>query len=355
MGFADKLVAAGLENKDKQEVQHWLSTGYPVLDHRLSGKYHGGGFAGGRIIEVIGPSSSGKTAIATNALKCAQEGGGLAGFDDHERSFDAGLGESFGLSLDPNNWSYDAPNTFEQSIDRMRGKVLLARGMTIRKGEYVTDPKEASFDPNAPFAWVFDSLAAMVPNSAMFTDKGDVKDADDRNMNDNTALARATSNHFPQLAKFAEQTNTCLIFLNQIRTKFGAKVMPGREAPMTSPGGGAPEFYATQRLRLGRNFIVDKDNGFKKLGQEISCEVFKNKVWRPFEKCKWDFMFQDDGTGRFDVVGGVVDELCDLKILDKTAQGFITWVDGKKYYKKVLVPMIEQSGQVDALIAMLPE
>lgn len=353
MGFANAVADAGLANSEKQEVKHYLSTGYPVLDHRLSGKYHGGGFAGGRMIEVIGPSSSGKTAIATNALMCAQRGGGLAGFDDHERSFDAGLGESFGLSLDPDNWSYATPNTFEQSIDRMREKVLLARGMTFSKGEYRTDPKAAYFDPTAPFCWVFDSLAAMVPESAMFTDKGEAKDADERSMHDNLALPRATAAHFPVLAKFAEATNTCLIFLNQVRVDLKAKSMPGRATPMTSPGGNAPEFYATQRLRLGRSFITDEKQGHKKIGQSIGCEVFKNKVWRPFEKCEWDFLFQEDGTGKFDVVGGVIDELKLLGIL-KTSGAYIEWIDGKKYYKSQLVPLIEQQGLQADLIAMLP-
>lgn len=352
MGFAAAMADAGIENAANQEVTQFLSTGYPVLDHRLSGRYHKGGFAAGRIIEVIGPSSSGKTAVATNALKCAQKAGGLAGFSDHERSFDSGLGESFGLSLNPDNWAYSKPNTFEQSIDNMKETVLLARGMGVRKGEFIVDPKKAYFPADVPFCWVFDSLAAMVPQSAMFTDKGEAKDADDRNMNDNTALARATAAHFPALAVFAEATNTCVIFLNQIRTKIGVRVMPGREAPTTSPGGNAPEFYASQRLRLGKSFITDEKQGYKKIGQTVNCEVFKNKVWRPFEKCEWDFMFQEDGTGRFDVAGGVLDELKTLNIIE-SAGAYLVW-DGKKYYKSELLKKIEAEGLQDKLISLLP-
>jgi RecA/RadA recombinase len=173
-------------------------------------------------------------------------------------------------------------------------------------------------------------------------------------MHDNMALARATSATFPMLAKFAEATNTCIIFLNQVRTDPNKKVMPGRpNTPDKSPGGGAPEFYATQRLRLGRTFITDEKQGFKKVGQTINCEVFKNKVWRPFEKCEWDFMFQADGTGRFDVISGVIDELKALSIL-ASAGAYITWLDGKKYYRSELVKKIEAEGLQDELIALLP-
>lgn len=353
MGFGAALAEAGIANADQQEVTQFLSTGYPVLDHRLSGKYVGGGFAAGRIVEVIGPSSSGKTAIATNAMKCAQEAGGLAGFNDHERSFDAGLGESFGLNISPDHFVYDKPNTFEQSIDRMKEKVMIARGMSVKNGEYVVDKSKAYFPTDVPFVWVFDSLAAMVPHSALFDKKGEDRDAADRNMNDNTALARCTAAHFPGLAVFAEATNTCLIFLNQIRVDMTAKVMPGKPAATSSPGGKAPEFYATQRLKLGRTFITDEKAGFKKVGQTTSCEVFKNKVWRPFEKCTWDFMYMDDGTGRFDVTGGVVDELKTLGLLD-TAGAYIVW-EGKKYYKSQLVPFLDANpAELAKLHALLP-
>lgn len=342
MSFADALAKAGIHNASKQEVSQYLSTGYPVLDHRLSGSYHGGGFAAGRIIEIFGPSSAGKTAIATNVMANAQKAGGLAGFHDHENSFDIGLGVSFGLSDDPNNWVYQAPTTFERSIDLMRDTVLTARGMVFKDGDY-KKTGAAYFPEDVPFVWVFDSLASMVPMSA------GAKLANERNMNDNTALARATAAHFPALAVFATHTNTTLIFLNQIRTKIG--VMYGD--PTTSPGGNAPEFYASQRLKLGKSMIVDKANGNAKIGQSVGCEVIKNKVYRPFEKCTWDFLFQPDGTGKFDVVGGVIDELKSLGILNSSG-AYIEWIDGKKYYKSQLLAHIEENELQGQLVDLLP-
>lgn len=352
MGFGAALEKAGIKNAENQGVSRWLSTGYPVLDHRLSGRYHGGGFASGRIIEVFGPPSAGKTAIATEAMICAQKAGGLAGFHDHERSFASVQGERLGLSLNPDNWVYQAPNTFEASIDLMKETILTARGMRVEKGDFVTNPEAAFFDPKAPFCWVFDSLASMVPQSALYDAKGNERDATDRNMNDNTALARATAQHFPALAVFAEATDTCIIFLNQIRTKIGERTMPGRPPPTSSPGGNAPEFYTSQRLELGKSFITDEKQGYKKIGQTVRCEVVKNKTWRPWEKCSWDFMFMPDGSGRFDVIGGVIDELKTLGILE-TSGAYISW-EGKKYYKSQLISHIEETGDIDKLIGMLP-
>ena len=358
MGFGSALAEVGLQNAEKQEVTTFLSTGNPILDHRLSGKYVGGGFAGGRIIEVIGPSSSGKTIMATNAMIQTQKMGGLAGFDDHERSFDLGLGKSLGLSDSADNWVYSTPFTFEGSLDRMKEKVLIARGMKFdaKADNFVRDPKLPEyFSPDVPFCWVFDSLAAMVPQSALVDAKtGEVKDAADRSMHDNMALARCTSAHFPQLAKFAEATNTCIIFLNQVRTDPNKRVMPGRpNMPDKAPGGGAPEFYATQRVRLGRSFITDDKQSYRKVGQTIACEVFKNKIVAPFQSCEWDLLFQPDGSAKFDIVGGVIDELKALGLI--VASGaYLTWTDGKKYYRSQLIDKIEKEGLESELMALLP-
>ena len=345
-GFAAALKAkTGIENYDSQEVTKFLSTGYPVLDHLLSGKYHQGGLASARIVEMMGPSSSGKTAIATQIMKEAQKKGGIAGFHDHEGTFDKGLGASFGLSLDPDHWFYDKPTTFESSIDLMRETILFARGMEFRDGDYKTiKGAEIHYPIDIPFAWVFDSLASMVPMSAA------VKSATERNMNDNTALSRATAAHFPALATFAEKTNTCILFLNHSKQKFGSDP---RYPQFVSPGGDAPIFFASTRIQLARKVIVDPKEAGKKIGQTIRCEVVKNKIVYPFQKCEWNFMFMPDGTGRFDVTSGVIDELKELGLLE-TSGAYIVW-DGKKLYKSQLVELIDTTpGMQERLIGLLP-
>lgn len=337
-----------MKNAEQQNVTQFISTGYPPLDHALASSYKEGGVPSGRIIEMFGPPSAGKTAISTNIMANAQKAGGFAGFQDHENSFDAELGASFGLSLDPDNWVYNKPDTFEQSFEQVIDSMLLARGMAFYKGRVVYDAGKVYFPKEKPVVFVFDSLASMVPQSTIVDSKGKTKEASDRNMNDNTALARATSAHFPTMAMIAERTNATLIFLNQVRTKMG--VMYGD--PTTTPGGGAPEFYASVRIKLGRSLIVDEKTKEKK-GQAIGAEIIKNKVRAPFKKASWEFQFQEDGTGKFDIVGGCIDELKELGIL-KTSGAYIEWIDGKKYYKSQLVPHIEQNGQQAELMALFP-
>jgi RecA/RadA recombinase len=346
MSFADALAKASLSNYEKQSAMAFRSTGYPPLDAALSGLYKQGGFADGRIVEIFGPSSAGKTVIATYVMASAQKAGGLAGFHDHERTFQKKLAQVMcGLSVSPDCFVYDQPWTFEQSIDRMREKVLIARGMEFNEatGEYGRKKgAQVYFDMDKPIVWVFDSLHSMVPMSAAG------KGATDRNMNDNTALARATSSHFPALAMFAEATNTLIIFLNQIRLVMGSNP---KYPQYKSTGGDAPEYYASQRLRLTRQLLK---NGTQEIGQKVTCKVIKNKVYRPNLVVEWDFMYQPDGTGAFDTIGGVLDRLIDLKKLEQSG-AWVTWTDGKKYPKGTLKKKLADEGLLQTLIDMLPD
>lgn len=323
--LADALAKDGFTNAEKTHVTHWLDTGYPVLNHRVSGSYLNGGLPMGRIIEIFGPPSAGKTAIATACMVSAQQAGGFAMFQDHETSYDEGLGIENGLDTDPNKYLYRQPDTFEESVDE-----VVKVWELIRSGDF-------GIDKDAPIVCVFDSLASMIPKS-----KWD-KDASDFNMNDNTALARATSAAFPTLSKKASQLNVCVIFLNQARTKIG--VMFGD--PTTTPGGNAPEFYASVRLKLGGSKMKDDK------GKTVGCQAVKNKVYRPFLKCEWDFVFQDDGSGKFDAIGGVLEELKALGRIDMKGNKYI-W-EGKEYFKTVLTAKIEKDGTKDKLYAMLPK
>ncbi|CCG43337.1 RecA family protein [Magnetospirillum molischianum] len=332
---ADVLAEALLKtvggNDEVQEVRGWIDTGYPPLNYAISGSYNGG-MPMGRIIEMFGPPSSGKTAIATNVMKNAQKAGGFAMFFDHERSFDKRLAEKMGLDTSPGRFLFKTPRTYEESTT-----------IAIKAAKTIRDAKALPED--APIVVVFDSLASMIPQS-----KAD-KDATDFNMNDNTALARATSANFNALALHAEEMNILIIFLNQARTKIG--VMFGD--PTTTPGGNAPEFYASVRIKLGRSMLTAGTGEDKtKIGQRIGAECVKNKVNRPFLKASWDFLFQPDGTGKFDVVGSLVDYLVAVGALEK-GKAHITWTDGKSYFRKALVEKLEADPTgVEQLKALLP-
>ncbi|MDV5495375.1 LAGLIDADG family homing endonuclease [Escherichia coli] len=211
------------------------------------------------------------TFLATAAMISAQKQDGLAVFLDHENSFDVGLAVANGLNADEDDgqWVYKQPDTFEDSVELI-GTIL----KLVRDEELIPE--------TAPICIVADSLASMVPNSkAEKFDKmaeGTAKDKDQLNMNDNTALARATSANFPTLALWARKYNACIIFLNQVRTKIG--VMFGD--PTTSPGGDSPKFYASVRIRLGASVMKD---GKEKIGQDVGAECIKNKVAPPYGKC----------------------------------------------------------------------
>lgn len=323
--LADALGKIGIVGATSSAPKLWLDTGYPVLNKTISGDYFKG-LPMGRMVEIFGPPSAGKTVIATNAMISAQKAGGIPAFLDHERSFDSRLAEKLGLDLDPSKFIYLRPRTFEESVD-----TAFKIGDTIRSGKF-------GVDPEAPICLVFDSLAAMVPKSKID------KDAADFNMNDNTALARATSAAFPAFSQHCEEMNMLSIFLNQARTKIG--VMFGD--PTTTPGGQAPEFYSSVRLKLGGGKL---EGG---AGKRIGCETVKNKVYRPFLKCEWDFVFQEDGSGKMDVIGGVVDHLKELGIIEK-AGAYLVWTNGKNYYRDPLVKKIEAEGLKDELFALLPK
>lgn len=329
--LASALEKAIGANSEKQQVKNFLDTGYPPLNKIISGDYHGG-IPCGRLIEMYGPSSSGKTAIATKLMVEAQRAGGIAMFCDHERSFDVSLAEKWGLNSEFPKWIYKQPRTWEES-----NMIAAKAAKAIRESK--TIPAEA------PIIVVFDSIAAMVPKSMID------KEMDELNMNDSTALARVTSQTLKVMAQFAEDFNITLLYLNQTRTKPG--VVYGD--PTTTPGGTSMEFAATTRISLSRKRIVeDKGEGKEMTGQVINVKITKSKLTRPFQETEMRFMFDENGAGYFDTVGSLVDFLVDKKLL--TAAGArVSWTDGKSYYRKQLVEMIESKGLQDELMKLLPE
>lgn len=330
-GYDDLLSAIG-DNDKVQGVQHWCDTGYPPLNKAISGHYDRG-MPVGRMVEMFGPPSSGKTAIATSVMASAQRAGGIGAFFDHERSFDASLGADLGLDLTPGKWIFKTPDTFEQSVDMavMLGKIVREKGV---------------IPADAPIVCVFDSLASMVPQSKLIDKNGNQKGAEDNTMHDSMALAKATSTSFPVLQLQAEKLGMLMLFLNQMREKPGVAFGD----PTTTPGGKAPEFYASVRIQLGRKMIkVGRDV----IGQTVTARCTKNKVSAPFKEAEWDFKFLEDGSGYFDVIGGTIDHLKGLGALE-VAGAYIVW-DGKKYHKATLIDKIINDGLEDQLMALLPK
>jgi protein RecA len=331
------LVGVIGDNDEEATVKDWLDSGFPPLNNASSADWNGA-IPVGRVIEVAGPPSAGKTAIATNAGAMAQAMGGVFGFMDHERSFSFHLAEKLGVDTTPGRFIYKKPRTFEESV-----AIFHLTVKTIREKKLIA--------PDAPIVWVFDSLAAMVPQSILTDSKGKEREATDRNMNDNTALARATSAHFPAIAMIAEEYNVAVIFLNQIRTKIG--VMFGD--PRKTTGGDSPAFYFSQRLWLSASKINDKKTG-ETIGMEVTGTYVKNKCARPFAKAKWRFMFQADGTGRFDAERSTVEFLKELKLLTEAKRSGYYVFEGKEYTLEQLARHVEAEGPAGfaKLKALLP-
>lgn len=333
--IAKALSGAIGANDEESTVTQFLDTGFPPLNHALSSNWDKG-LPVGRIVEIAGPPSSGKTAIATRAMAACQQQGGIAGFMDHERSFSLRLAPQLGLDTAAGRFVFKKPKTFEESV-----AIFHAAVKTVREKKLIP--------ADAPICWVFDSLAAMVPQSVLFDSKGKSRGAEDRNMNDNTALARATSAHFPSIAMIAEEYNVCVIFLNQLRTKIG--VMFGD--PRKTTGGDSAAYYFSQRIWLGASQVK---KGTDVVGTEVTGKLIKNKVARPFLEAKWRFMFQEDGTGRFDAERSLIDFLEQNGWLEKaTRNGYVMW-EGKQVSRDNLADLIRSEGATgfDKLKALLP-
>ncbi|MCJ9472926.1 recombinase RecA, partial [Acinetobacter baumannii] len=205
--LADDLEKLIGDNEETQTVTNWLDTGDPELNFAISGRYDGG-IPYGRIVEMYGPPSSGKTAEATDLMIRAQEAGGIAMFFDWERSFDINLAKNLGLKTERPFWIYKKPETWEE------GNVLAMRAVELIRNS-------ATIPDDAPIICVFDSVASAIPQSVYYDNKGKKREIDTFNMSDNTALARASSTSLKVIAQTAEKYNATFLYLNQQRTKIG--------------------------------------------------------------------------------------------------------------------------------------
>ena len=301
-GSVMKMGDIGIENVDI------IPTGSLALNAALGV----GGYPRGRIIEIFGPESSGKTTLAIHAIAEAQKAGGVAAFIDAEHAFDRFYAEKLGVNV--NELIISQPDNGEQALE-IADQLIRSSAIDIL---------------------IVDSVAALTPKAEIEGDMGD---------NRVGLQARLMSQALRKLTATISKTNTCCIFINQLREKIG--VMFGN--PETTTGGNALKFYSSVRLDIRR--VTTLKDGDTPIGNQVRVKVVKNKVAPPFRKAEFEITF-GEGISK---AGEVVDLGVQYGIIKKSGSWF-SYGDsrlgqGRDAVKKIIKDNPELSEEIENQIA----
>ena len=282
-----------------------IPSGSVALDHALGI----GGYPRGRIVEIYGPESSGKTTLAIHAIAQAQKAGGIAAMIDAEHAFDRTYAKALGVNLD--TLLISQPDNGEQALE-------IADNL-IRSG--------------AIDIVVIDSVAALTPKAEIEGEMGDNKVG---------LQARLMSQALRKLTANIAKTNTCCIFINQLREKIG--IMFGN--PETTTGGNALKFYASVRIDVRRT--TQLKDGEEALGNRTRVKVVKNKMAPPFKKAEFDIVF-GEGISR---VGEIIDLGVEYGVIGKSGSWFSyndqKLAQGREAVKQLLKDNPELCDEIEA-------
>jgi len=308
----DKTYGKGTVMKlgDRQVVQtEVISTGSLGLDIALGI----GGFPKGRVVEIYGPESSGKTTLAIHAIAQCQKAGGIAAFVDAEHAFDRFYAEALGV--DTENLLISQPDNGEQALE-------IAENL-IRSG--------------AIDILVIDSVAALVPRAEIEGEMGDSKMG---------LQARLMSQALRKLTGTIGRTGCCCIFINQLREKIG--VMFGN--PETTTGGNALKFYASVRIDIRRSGSAIKDKEGNVMGNAVKMKVVKNKLAPPFRIAMADIMY-GEGISK---IGEILDLGVEQDVVGKSGSWFsyegTKIAQGRESAKNFLKDNPEVTAEIEAKI-----
>ena len=281
-----------------------ISTGSIGLDVALGI----GGLPKGRVIEIYGPESSGKTTLATHVIAEAQKKGGMCAFIDAEHAFDSAYAQKLGVDID--SLLISQPDYGEQALE-IADRLILSGALDVV---------------------VIDSVAALVPKGELEGEMGDSKMG---------LHARLMSQALRKLTATISKTNSCCIFINQLREKIG--VMFGN--PETTTGGNALKFYASVRLDIRR--MTQIKDGDEVVGNHIKVKVVKNKVAPPFRQAEFDIIY-GEGISK---MGEVIDMGVEMGIVQKSGSWFSYNSDklgqGRESVKQLLMDNPEMAGEIE--------